>query len=296
MSDSDEELLIEYIDDELPPEKRQQLDERLQKEPPLRKQLETLEHTWNILDLLEPAVSPPQMTARTMNLIAGIAGNEKKRRLFLTPAMSAVVLSVLLAASFYCGTYLASRDDPFFYRAVQRLDMYLAVIDEDADFLQRLTERRLFLPETGTPDTVSRSASFDASAPLLDSQLKRFYALPSRRREQIRELHTAVELAADRSGLVLTLQNYYLWLKSLQSYEKTDLRKRMTAADKIPKIAALKERLDDMPVISQLLQFGQETELADALSALSLQEQEELLNKPPEQILNYLQQSVQKND
>jgi hypothetical protein len=300
MTESDESLLIEYLDGELPPEKCRQIDQRLQNEPALQKQLDVLAQTWHCLDLLEAESPSPQLTAKTMTLaVCGDVFGQNTGshtgafvRCGIVFSFS-VTLIILLTVSFVCGIRLASGNDPFFYRAVQRLDMYLAVIDETPDFLQILTKKRLFLPER---ESLSHKQADEADTPILDSQLKKFSALSYQRKKQIRDMHITVESARNSSEVVLTLQNYYLWLKSLQSYEKTELRKPCPVDEKIKKIAELKERLDDSPVVSELLRFSQEAELAGTLTELTLQEKEELLNNPPELILNYLQQEHKKNE
>jgi hypothetical protein len=287
----EESFLIEYIDNELPPEEKRKLSQRLKNEPELQQRLTELERTWSFLDLLETEPPSPQLTARTMKIVAVesrqiAAVPQKTREIFNRRFCIIVPLAAAFILSFGFGMHLSSKIDPFFYRAVQRLDMYLAIADDGPAFLQTLTEKRLFLPKN---ETVPNTTSDSADMPILDVQLKKYHGLSKERKENIRKLHIAIETAANCNELMLTLQNYYLWRKSLQEYEKTVLRKPAPIDEKIQTITAMKERLDFLPVVSEVLHISQESELAEILADLPLAEQVEVLNNPPELIINYLQ-------
>ncbi|GHT42387.1 hypothetical protein FACS189443_5350 [Planctomycetales bacterium] len=290
----DETILIEYLDDELPNESRQAVEERLKTEPELKRQLTELRQTREFLNLLDKEEALPDLVATTMRIVA-VSQQQKQNWYRISrkyyPPLAAVLI---VAAAFFAGTFFAPKDDPFFFSSIQRLDMYLAVLDEEQDFLWLLTERKLFLPDEPVeePQNSQTPQSEFVWNDRFNNNLKRFWGSSPEKRKRVRVLHNKIELAQQRTELVLTLQNYYHWCKSLQSYEKAELRKRCSVSEKVEKIAALKTQLDSQisgtVLLSGLVDFAEEQRLAEKLKTLQMREKEQLLNEPPESIIERL--------
>jgi hypothetical protein len=321
---SEELLLAAYLDGELPSSERHRLEERLAREPELRQQLTLLEQTWHYLDLLEKEPSDEEHVETTLKLAAvsvsavpPAAQNRHLRRFFTG--------SILWAAVFFGAFFLGERfasDDPFFNLAVERLDMYLTVQDDGIELLRQLAEKRVFLPplpdgeSAGTPGEFipTNQYGFWSSKVMTDPQnesgktesrylyqknLQKFRDMTWVKKEQIRKLHWDIEHAPRKRELVLTLQNYYYWQKSLQSYERTELRRPKRMDEKVADIAALKAKLEkQLPqystgssseiVVNDENTIKRLAELAACLSDMPIRQKERLLDEPPEQIIDFL--------
>jgi anti-sigma factor RsiW len=178
------ELLIDYLDGELSQEERRSLEERLAQDPALRLELKMLEQSWESLDLLEREPTDGTLVETTLHSVVlqtEESLNKQKsqrirRNVFRFLAWTAV-LAVLFVVSFVAGERLVPQDR-FLARAVapiiERLDMYLAILDEPADFLPMLTQQCVFLPKNQVPAALSeylpsKSASFSDAFSLFPS-------------------------------------------------------------------------------------------------------------------------------
>jgi hypothetical protein len=325
----DDALLTAYLDGELTPLDRQRLEERLANESELRHRLALLEETWHYLDLLEPENADAEQIETTLKLaavsVSGVPFLPPKMSRFGTWGIAALAGIVLFTVTFNFGKR-DDLDDPSFRRMVERLDMYLYLTSSEGDgldLLRRLAKRRVFLPplpedvppvdpleyepspRSGwrwdawvSPLIYSRSESGEAELyHVFYNNFQRFRTLIKEKQEQVRKLHHAIESAPRNVELVRTLQNYYHWIKSLQSYEKLALRQRKPLEEKVADILALKERLakqqedGTLPMPSAIVGIEEGKRLAETFAKLPLQEQERLLNNTPIYIIDKLQQS-----
>ena len=323
----DEALLTAYLDDELTPQDRQHLEQRLANEPELRQRLTLLEETWHCLDLLEQESTDTEQIETTLKIAAISMSASSFVPLKISPfkkwGLAVFAGLALFAITFHLGKR-SPLDDSSFRPMVERLDMYRAILDDDGlDLLRQLAVERVFLPPL--PDDVPpidpheyqpnphSSRTFHTfTYPVMNyrdeynntelyqlfyKNIQTFHNLSWEKREQVRKLHRDIKEAPRSVELVLTLQNYYYWLKSLQSYEKVKLKKPKLLEEKIEEIIALKTHLDRqqtddstlMP--SEIIGIEESKHLAEALAKLTIEQQERLLNDEPFRIINELKQS-----
>jgi len=320
----DEALLTAYLDGELTPQDRQLLEQRLAQEPELRLRLVLLEETWHCLDLLEQE-SPNVEQIETTLKIAAVSVEStpyvpKGVKWFKMRYFAALAGIVLFVAAFHVGTQ-PFLDDPSFRQMIIRYDMYLAVSDDGLPLLQQLAVERVFLPPLPEDEQIdpneykpSQPGSWISTFPLRTTRrpdafddpelyrlfyrnLQRFRTLPPKKTQQVVQLHHNIERTQGSDELVITLQNYYYWFKSLQSYEKAGLKQQKTIDDRVAAIVALKDRLDNrqlddaVQLPSEIISFDESKRLAETLAALHPWEQDRLLNSDPMQIISVLQQS-----
>jgi len=69
-ADAVEEQLVAYLDGELGPEERREVEERLARDPKYRERLQMVERTWQMLDLLPRADATPNFTQTTLKMVA----------------------------------------------------------------------------------------------------------------------------------------------------------------------------------------------------------------------------------
>jgi hypothetical protein len=334
---SDEAILVEYLDGELSLRDRQIVESRLAAEPEFRELSAQLEESWKFLDLLERDEVDKEFVESTLETVVfseeqAVAEIQKqtKRRFSVKTVLAGILFLLFFGFSFHIGESLAP-DKNYWLRVaspiIDRLDMYLTVVDDDPELLRLLAERRLFLPVlpantepidpkeyrplslvrildweslTVYPSFAELKRRVKRIENLDESLYRRFYSnskkfqdLSRDKKLKLKELHESIERSPRRYELFQTLQNYYNWCKSLQSYEKTDLRRPLSASERVEQIAALKSRLDanqpeivTVPLLSEILKSN--ADLAKVLDRLSMQEKETLLNTTPAQIIGIL--------
>jgi hypothetical protein len=333
---SDEAILLEYLESELSLRDRQIVENRLATEPEFRETLAQLEESWKLLDLLERNEINKELVESTLETVVfseeqAVAKIQHQTKWWFsrTTVLLGILFVLLFGFAFHLGERLAP-DKNFWLRVaspiIDRLDMYLTVIEDDPELLQLLAERRLFLPPLpdGAKPIDPNKYRPSSSVRILDSltvyhpsftelkrrvkrienldeslynrfynNCKKFQELSWDKKQKLKNLHESIERSPHHYELFQTLQNYYNWRKSLQSYEKTDLRRPLPAAERIEQIAALKKRLDvnqpetvTVPLLSEILQLN--ADLAKVLDRLSMQEKEILLNTNPTQTIGIL--------
>lgn len=131
---------------------------------------------------------------------------------------------------------------------------------------------------------------------------KRFEAMDWENRHKLREIHETIARSPQYFELFQTLQNYYTWFKALQSYEKAELRQRsLSVAQRADLIADLKNRLENSRATSfevaaedSLIKIdaaeAEIREQAKTLENLDYRQLNSILNAPPEQTVNILNQ------
>ena len=302
---SDEALLTAYLDGELSPQDRQRLEQRLANEPELRQRLTVLEETWHYLDLLERESVDTEKIETTMRIaavsVSGVPFMSPKVSRFGQWSTAFIAGLALFVVTFYLGKR-APLDDPSYQQMVERLDMYLAIADDDEiTLLKLLAEKRVFLPnDTPLIDLYEHKPTSRANNAelyqLCYRNSQRFLELPKEKQKRIRKLHHDIEMEPAHIELPLTLQNYAYWHKSLQAYERKELAKSASLDEKAANIIALKTRLDRllpddallMP--SEIVGIEESRYLAEVLAKLSSWQKVDILSKAPILIVNELKQ------
>ena len=335
----DEALLTAYLDGEIVPADRQGLEKRLADEPELRQQLALLEETWNYIDLLEKEETDAEKVETTLKILAVSLSTKPAVSSSTTrwpPWFLAPIAGLLFFAVCYpFGMHSAKRNtfaDPSFRQMMERLDMYLALMNEDdgLELLRYLSAHRVFLPEThhGVPlgatpvdinefrpnlrvqtasafhdffrDVLSHSAVAEwghwESEQIVWRNIQTYQLLSSEQASQMLQIHRAIEGAPRRAELLLTLQNYYHWLKSLQAYERMTLRQPKPLEEKASDIIGLKTRLDYLQLghsafmPAEIVDMEESQRLAEVLSVMPFNERDRLLNGDPLLMINEIKQ------
>jgi len=302
----DEALLTAYLDGELTPEERQRLEQRLAEEPELRQHLALLEETWHCLDLLEQDGADAEKIETTLKMAAvsvslplpSIANRWELNR-WAKWGIAALAGLILFVAAFQFGKWTPF-DAPSFRRMMERLDMYL-VITNEADglsLLHQLAEKRVFLPPSYSGDSpISvryESDDRELFRLMFYRNRERFFSLDKEKAEQILHMHRAIEEGP--AELLLTLQNYYYWHKSLQSYERAALSQSKPLEKKAADIIDLKALLDRLQpeyadlMFSEMVGMDKSKRLVETLATLSIWDKHDLLNEEPIVIIHKLKQ------
>ncbi|MCL2005763.1 MAG: hypothetical protein FWG73_06325 [Planctomycetaceae bacterium] len=311
----DEALLIAYLDGEITPQDREALEQRLAEEPELQEKLTLLGETWNYLELLEKEDADAVQIETTLKTVALSLSIAHVPALQKKPAKQWAVFAIVGLAIFFIFLQVGLRtsfDDPSFRRKLERLDMYLAITNDDdgLELLQKLTAKRVFLPalpDAELPDASEFKPSFRIRMSnawnrstgsfwngadtelnqLFYRNLQPYRLLSREKRSQIRTLHRNIEASPRQAELLLTLQNYYHWRQSLQSYEKIALRQPKPLSERVSDIVELKTRLDGLSpetgiwLPSEVVGIEESRRLAAILAELPLEHQERLLNEGP---------------
>ena len=271
-SDPDTELLTSYLDGELDDAETQAVERRIAADSDFRLQMQSLQKTWDLLDVLPSESADSSFTRTTMELVVDDAmreinagrGNAWKRPLKL---LSMIVLPIAL----FVGSFLFARemrrdrlqtlvdvDLP----VIEKSDHYLAV-DQDLDFLMALHRSGLFSDEsqlysaerdelvpnllseptssvstrTATTDNFARLKAMDAQQrESLRRKREKFENLPPEQRDTLRQFHEQITSHEKTKEFRETLNDYFDWLGTLQSRERAELAD-MPAEQRLKEIA-----------------------------------------------------------
>ena len=317
----DETLLTAYLDGELSPQDRQQLEQRLASEPELRQRLTQLEETWKYLDLLEQENVNAEQIETTLKL-AAVSVSAYPFTASQTSRLGRWGIAVLAGLMVFIVTFQIGKQSPFdnlsFRQKIERLEMYRMILDDDGiELLRELATERVFLPSL--PDDVphidpreyepspqgwfvnvfanvvsSYHYEFDDVGlhQLLSKNFQTYSGLTPDRVKKIQKLHRDIEMSPRHTELLLTLQNYHDWFKSLQRYEQIELRRQRPVEEKVAEIIKLKDSLErepgDAAVSSVIFNIEESSRLAETLTELTPSRKERLLNEEPSRMINEL--------
>ena len=248
-----------------------------------------------------------------------------------------IVRPLALVLLFGIGVFLGERlapDKNFFLRVaspiIERLDMYLLLYGQDEKLLPLLARQQVFLsafpggsvpgdlkeyqpsPTTKMLDSFTIFPNFRETRRRIDRinglddalfrqiyhNNERFNEFSMEKKHRLLAFHERIELSPRRYELLQTLQGYYNWRKSLQSYERAEIdQPRLSVEQRVGRIASMKKRLETNRVVHDVVSLPTDDqtlppfeELAELLWHLDWQEQELVLNLPPEQAIPYLTQ------
>jgi len=320
----DDALLTAYLDGELTPQDRQQLEQRLANEPELRQRLVLLEETWHCLDLLEQECVDSEQIETTLKIAAiSVSAHPLTTSKIYRVARWSVAFFAGVAVFF--GTFQIGKqaplDDPSFRQMIERLEMYHAILDDGGiELVRQLAKDRVFLPPLSDDapridpleyepsprgwfsgsfaNSVSYHNEFDDAElyQLLYRNLQTYNnRLSLEKVKQIQELHQDIESAPRRNDLFITTRNYYHWFKALQPYERDELRKWKLVEARATATNDMKMRLElhpgDTLIPSEIAGFDESSRLAETLAELTPWRKERLLNDAPNRIIDELKQS-----
>lgn len=160
--DADELALIAYLDDELIPDEKEKLEQRLRNEPQLREKLSELNQTWDVLNFLDAQTTEPEKVCKTLQIIAQKT-EAALQETTISPTLKtgkSVRKAILLAAlllfaagvgffSFnsFLNHYRQQKLDDLLL--IERLDQYM-LLDEknefgidEVDFLKKLCKSKI---------------------------------------------------------------------------------------------------------------------------------------------------------
>lgn len=240
-----DEQLVAYLDGELAPEDRRRLEELLASDASVRRRLQDMERTWDLLDDLDTAPVGSQFTQSTLEMVAVAAQQDVDHSLAEAPRRRwhrlLMLTGALLAAGAvgFGGVALLAPDPnqqllqelP----VLEGLDAYRQV--DDIAFLRMLQEQQLFSKETReasepvTPvadeslaDRRQRVESMDPGRKKELLRLKeRFDSLDRDQQQRLMLLCNAMKSAPDAPELRQIMSRYCEWLKTLPSYTRTEL-------------------------------------------------------------------------
>jgi hypothetical protein len=255
-----DEELVAYLDGELEAESSRRIEALLASDAAIRRRLQSLERTWDLLDELDAAPLGEPFTQTTLEMVALAARKDaeqdrteaprRRRRLWITlgVALMAAAAAGFLIVALYDPDRQLLRDLPL----LDDLDEYRQI--GSIEFLHRLRDEGLFskeatdAPKGPTADDEGMSArrqqiagmSLDKKEQLVRAD-ERLAALAPAEQRRLRRLCEDLQNAADADRLRAIMHAYYEWLKPLPSLTWADL----ADGDLDDRIAAVKRQLQE---------------------------------------------------
>lgn len=240
-----DEELVAYLDGELDAENGRRIETLLATDPKLRRRLQSLERTWDLLDELDTSPVGEPFTHTTLEMVA-LAGREdverekseaprRRRRwrmTFIVCFFAAAAAGFAAVAMFVPDTNRQLLDD---LPVLERFDEYRHV--ESVEFLRLLRDEGLFSEKDADPpdppeadrdyspaERRRRVAGMDSDEKeQLRLVAERFNNLTPNKRQRMRQLLEALRNDADADRLQAIGQRYCDWLKTLSSYSRANL-------------------------------------------------------------------------
>ncbi|MBU4399572.1 MAG: hypothetical protein KKE86_09595 [Planctomycetes bacterium] len=237
-----DEELVAYLDGELDAENGRRVETLLATDPKLRRRLQSLERTWDLLDELDTAPVGEPFTHTTLEMVA-LAGREdverekseaprrrrRRRMTFSVCFFAAAAAGFAAVAMFVPDTDRQLLED---LPVLERFDEYRHV--ESVEFLRLLRDEGLFSEKDADPPEADldyspaerhrRVAGMDSDEKeLLRLVEERFNNLTPNERQRMRQLLEALRNDADADRLQAIMQRYCDWLKTLSSYSRASL-------------------------------------------------------------------------
>ncbi|NMC21869.1 MAG: hypothetical protein GYA33_15780, partial [Thermogutta sp.] len=157
------EELVAYLDGELSPDETARIEERIARDPQLRRELDYLAKTWDWLDALARPSVDEEFTRTTIELVAASARNEAEqvrreapRRATLEWVFGGLAAALLAAAGFLTASALWTNPNQWLlenYSLIQNQDFYRR--GESPAYLELLDQSGVF----------DSAEAFEADAP-----------------------------------------------------------------------------------------------------------------------------------
>lgn len=263
MSEEETQILINeeltaYLDGELSGDELSAVEQRLQDDPSYLAQMQKLQQSWDLLDVLPPTQGYDGFVKTTMELAVRDSDRDFKKKSWLGKGLitKLAMFLVLPGAVFASGYAVTHQRITSPYRQlirelplIENHDRY-SKMSFEIDFLTQLNEASLFTREVALSfptdpseimpdldekreDSLSmetikdRRLRLDAMQPEQIEALKRsqekFEELPEEQKQATAKFHQQLLNQENKNQLARTMVAYYDWLKSLGQTEKSDL-------------------------------------------------------------------------
>lgn len=252
-----DEELVAYLDGELDVENARRIEALLASDPTVRRRLQSLERTWDLLDELDRAPLGEPFTQTTLEMVA-IAAREdlaqtqaeapRRRRRWLFGVLAGVLLA---AAGGFVTVALHNPDRQLLVDLplLENLDEYRQI--GSIEFLRQLRDEKFpFTASAKSPETVEEPAatrrqrieqmSLDAKERLARAE-DSFAASSPEEQRRLRQLYKDICDDPDSQRLRAVMHAYYQWLKPLPAVMWAELAE----GDTKERIALVKKRLQE---------------------------------------------------
>jgi hypothetical protein len=269
-----DEQLVAYLDGELEHEDRRRMEDLLASDAHVRRRLQELEQTWNLLDDLDAAPAGGQFTESTLEMVAVAAQKDIDRAMVEAPRRRWRRLLMLTAALVAAGalgflgmalTVNPNRQILQELPVLEDLDAYRHA--DSIEFLRLLRDKRLFAKESrpateaATPmrnETLAErqrrieSMDLDKKQELLRLK-ERFDSFDQDQRRRLTLLYNAMQTAPDALELRQIMFRYGQWLQNQPSYTRTELADAKPAdrAALVEKRLAAEQTRDDIKRLNE---------------------------------------------
>ncbi len=267
------EELTAYLDGELDQNQMQQVELRLGEDTAYLAEMQSLQKTWDLLDMLPSTEPGTSFTKTTMELVVGEAVKTEKRRrspIWVWPGRIAVFLALpalLFASAYGVIRVLQTEPDRILIENLGVIENHprYDAIECDMDFLEKLMDLSLFsdtnmfvydadsmiaIDEPTGPVLIPQSsAERKAYVDSLDVQkklkLKRKFEDYQKKSDteldRLNEFDAQLNQSENRARLTSTLNAYYDWLVKIEPRERSDLRD-LSADERISAIIKIRNR------------------------------------------------------
>ena len=257
-----DEQLVAYLDGELDPESSRRIEALLASDAEVRRRLQSLERTWDLLDELDAAPVGGPFTQSTLEMVAVAAhedverdraeapGRRRRRALTVSGGLLAAAAAGFLAVVFSAPdpNRRLLEDLP----VLENFDEYRQI--ENIEFLRELRDKKLFstaVPES--PDTAAarvedlparrqrvEGMGLDEKEQLLRAE-DRFVRLNPEEQQGLRRLDEQLQADPNAQQLRAIMRRYDEWLKSLSSFSRAELAE-MKPVERVTRIQKEEQR------------------------------------------------------
>jgi hypothetical protein len=234
-----DEELVAYLDGELDAESGRRIEALLASDPAVRRRLQSLERTWDLLDELDAAPLGEPFTQTTLEMVAVAARQEveksraeapRRRRRWLL-GVGAGLLAAIAAGFLAVALHNPDRQLLQNLPLLENLDEYRQI--GSIDFLHRLRDEKFPFATSAKPSASAEESiaarrqrvegmGLDAKEQLLRGE-DRFAASPPAEQQRLRRLYEDLRDDPDSKRLRAIMHAYYEWLRPLPAVTWAEL-------------------------------------------------------------------------
>jgi hypothetical protein len=266
----DDELLVAYLDDELPDRQRAEVEKRIISDEPFCARLRALQSGWEMLDELPDETPSEKLVESTIELVVsdirpavdpGKLPWWKRHRTSLFAIVVLVASFAIGATAMWFQRRIQIRNELRQLSVAKDLDAYL--LEPDFDFFRRLRSNPRWLNLLDAMDKVGmryndelpdmETASLSERAELvqslptddrqsLESKWDRYQELNPQSRQRIQQTADEVDQQSDRELLLGTMRAFAVWEEQLDNLD-VELKDRIRSDDPEQRRAALEQAI-----------------------------------------------------